>query len=150
MARWAPARADVIGEYSAEVLDLFPSGRILVGLDCDDSAAGAAFAGDVAAAIAGRGVPAQAVELQDEAGFRAQVLAPFRAGTSLPGERAVLVVSGQGLLEPALVGVWHTTAWLDVPGAERIDRRTVPRTRANATFDLGDPAHPRRVFADAC
>ena len=74
----------------------------------------------------------------------------FRAGTVLPGERAVLVVSGQGLLEPGLVGVWHTTAWLDAPGATRIDRRTVPRTRANATFDLGDPAHPRRVFADAC
>ncbi len=143
-------RADVIGEYAAEVQDLFPSGRILVGLDCDDSAAGVAFARDLAAAIAARGVAAEAVELQDAAAFRAGVLARFRDGTVLPGERAVLVVWGQGLLEPGLVGVWHTTAWLDVPGAPRIDRRTVPRTRANATFDLGDPAHPRRVFADAC
>ncbi|MCU1474735.1 hypothetical protein [Amnibacterium sp.] len=62
----------------------------------------------------------------------------------------MLVVSGQGLLEPGLVGVWHTTAWLDLPGAPRIRRRTVPRTRANATFDLTDVTHPRRVFADAC
>jgi hypothetical protein len=150
MARWAPARADVIGEYAAEVQDLFPSGRILVGLDCDDSAVGAAFADELAAAIAVRGVPAETAELQDAAAFRAEVLAPFRAGTFLAGERAVLVVAGQGLLEPALVGIWHTTAWLDVPGAERIHRRTVPRTRANATFDLSDPAHPRRVLADAC
>lgn len=150
MARWAPVRADVISEYAAEVQDLFPGGRILVGLDCDDTAAGAAFAGDLAAAISTRGVPAEAVELQDGAAFRADVLAPFRAGTVLPGERAVLVVSGQGLLEPGLVGVWHTTAWLDAPTGTRIDRRTIPRTRANATFDLGDPAHPRRVFADAC
>jgi hypothetical protein len=150
MARWAPARADVIGEYAAEVQDLFPSGRILVGLDCDDPSVGAAFARDLAAAIAAQGVPAEAAELHDEAAFRAGVLTPFRAGSLLPGERAVLVVAGQGLLEPGLVGVWHTTAWLDAPGGERIRRRTVPRTRANATFDLGDPEHPRRVFTDAC
>ncbi|HEY0375285.1 MAG TPA: hypothetical protein VGC94_10845 [Amnibacterium sp.] len=150
MARWAPARADVIGEYAAEVQQLFPSGRILVGLDADDPAAGAAFAEDLAAAIRGRGVPAGTATFTDEAAFRAEVLAPFRAGALLPGERAVLTVSGRGLLEPGVVGVWHTTAWLDVPGAPRIRRRTVPRTRANATFDLSDVDHPRRVFADAC
>lgn len=143
-------RADVIGEYAAEVQDLFPAGRILVGLDCDDAVADLAFARDLAAAISARGVAAEAVELRDEAAFRTEVLAPFRAGGVLPGERAVLVVAGQGLLEPGLVGVWHTTAWLDVPGAARIDRRTAPPTRANATFDLSDVAHPRRVFADAC
>ena len=150
MARWAPARADVIGEYAAEVQETFPAGRILVGLDCDDAGAGAAFASDLAAAIVEQGVPAQAAELRDEAAFRGHVLAAFRAGTLVPGERAALVVAGQGLLEPGLVGVWHTTAWLDVPGAPRIRRRTVPRTRANATFDLSDVDHPRRVFADAC
>ncbi|HEV7623942.1 MAG TPA: hypothetical protein VGO26_07395 [Amnibacterium sp.] len=150
MARWTPARADVIGEYATEVVELFPSGRILIGLDADDPAAGAAFAEDLAAAVAGWGVPAGTATVADGAAFRTEVLAPFRAGVLLPGERAVLVVGGRGLLEPGLVGVWHTTAWLDVPDAERIRRRTVPRTRANATFDLSDVAHPRRVFADAC
>ncbi len=150
MARWAPARADVIDEYAAEVLEVFARGRILVGLDRDDAVAGTAFAADLAAAIAARGVPAAPAAFDDEQAFRTAVLEPFRAGAVLPGDRAVLVVQGQGLLEPGVVGLWHATAWLDVPGAPRIDRRTVPRTRAAATFDLSDPAHPRRVFADAC
>ena len=150
MARWAPARADVIDEYAAEVLEVFARGRILLGLDRDDPDAGAAFAADLVAAITARGVPAAAVAFEDEQSFRTALLGPFRAGVLLPGDRAVLVVQGQGLLEPGVVGLWHATAWLDVPGAPRIDRRTVPRTRAAATFDLTDPAHPRRVFADAC
>jgi hypothetical protein len=29
-------------------------------------------------------------------------------------------------------------------------RELDPRKVANASFDLGDAAHPRRVFADAC
>jgi len=74
MARWAPVRADVIGEYAAEVQDLFPAGRILVGLDCDDAVADLAFARDLAAAISARGVAAEAVELRDEAAFRTEVL----------------------------------------------------------------------------
>ena len=150
MPRWAPVRADVIDEYAAEVLGVFSRGRILLGLDRDDADAGAAFAVDLAAAIGALGAPAAAVAFDDEQRFRSALLGPFRAGALLPGDRAVLVVQGQGLLEPGVVGLWHATAWLDVPGAPRIDRRTVPRTRAAATFDLTDPAHPRRVFADAC
>lgn len=150
MARWAPARADVIGEYAAEVLEVLPAGRVLVGLDSDDAAAGAVFAADLAAAIGDRGVPAATAAFEDEGPFRAEVLTLFRSGALLPGERAVLVVSGQGLLEPGAVGIFHTTAWLDAPDAPHVRRRTIPRTRANATFSLADPAHPRRVFADAC
>ncbi|HEY8318050.1 MAG TPA: hypothetical protein VIG76_04415 [Amnibacterium sp.] len=150
MARWAPARADVIDEYAAEVLGVFPHGRILLGLDRDDAEVGAAFATDLAASITAAGVPAAAVAFVDEPTFRIAVLGPFRAAALLPGDRAALVVHGQGLLEPGVVGLWHATAWLDVPGAPRIERRTIPRTRAAATFDLSDAAHPRRVFADAC
>lgn len=150
MARWAPARADVIGEYADEVLEVFPAGRVLVGLDRDDAEAGEAFAADLAAALRERGVAAQTATFSDEASFRSDVLATYRAGDLVPGERAVLVVQGQGLLEPGVVGIFHTTAWLDSPDAPRIPRRTVPRTRANATFTLADAAHPRRVFADAC
>lgn len=150
MARWAPARADVIDEYAAEVLQVFPGGRILVGLDRDDAAAGESFAADLAAALSARGVLAAGAAFGDEPSFRTAVLGPFRAGAVLPGDRAVLVVQGQGLLEPEVVGLWHATAWLEVPGAVRVDRRTAPRTRAAATFDLSDAAHPRRVFADAC
>ena len=151
MARWAPARADVIDEYAAEVLEVFARGRILLGLDRDDPDVRRGVRrrprrGDHGARRA-RGAPSPS---SDEQSFRTALLGPFRAGALLPGDRAVLVVQGQGLLEPGVVGLWHATAWLDVPGAPRIDRRTVPRTRAAATFDLSDPAHPRRVFADAC
>src|SRR3954465_10366305 len=121
MARWAPARADVIDEYAAEVLEVFARGRILLGLARDDPEAGAAFAADLVAAITARGVPAAAVAFEDEQSFRTALLGPLRAGVLLPGDRAVLVVQGQGLLEPGVVGLWHATAWLDVPDAPRID-----------------------------
>jgi len=150
VARWAPARADVIGEYADEALAVFPAGRILIGLDGDDAAARTGFAADLAAAVVERGVPAEAAAFRDEAAFRVDLLGPFRAGALLPGDRAVLVVEGQGLLEPGVVGIWHLTAWLDSPEAPRVARRSVPRTRAAVTFDLTDAAHPRRVFADAC
>ena len=90
-------------------------------------------------------------------------------------EHAVLVVEGIFLHRRELVGLWRTSAWLDVaigtafarcverdgwdpaPGAElesvffAAERRYLaeadPRRRAGATFDLTDPAHPRRVLS---
>ena len=124
----------------------------------------------------------------DEAAFRAQVLTPYRRGEHVvveraisggamtdgfqPPERAVLVVTGPFLHFGDLAGVWHTSAWLQVPrevAAERdaarlpgvdpapwsalVDlafRRLDARKLANASFDLTDPAHPSRRFEDAC
>jgi uridine kinase len=209
MARWQPARDDVIAEYAREVLEVHPSGRIVVGLDGIEDPAGTApsareaFATDLAAALVGAGVPAAAVPLglfaaeprstdperfYDEARFRSQVLTPYRRegvfavseptddgwatrGYELP-ERAVLVVSGPFLHFPALAGIWHTSAWLQIGRAEASEhdaarlpgvdpapwtalvdlafRRLDARKPANASFDLTDPAHPRRVFEDAC
>src|SRR5947209_1527032 len=63
MARWAPARADVIGEYADEVLQLFPRGRILVGIDGLDGAGKTTFARELAEALDARGVPAAALSL---------------------------------------------------------------------------------------
>ena len=222
MARWAPARADVISEYAEEVLGLFPSGRILVGIDGLDGAGKTTFANDLSAAIRGLGVASAAVSLDafhtaravrhtppddgrtwyahayDYDAFRAKVIAPFRRGEPValehrsrvddavlddpsmfhPEERAVLVVEGVFTLRPEIRGIWHTTALLDVPidiafarcverdgwdpaddailnrtffAAERIYLHEVhPRTVTNATFDVTDVEHPRRVFADAC
>jgi hypothetical protein len=190
MARWQPERSDVIREYAREVLEVHPRGRLVVGLDGIEDPAGSepsvreAFAADLAAAISAEGVEATAVPLgryavrpqaadperfTDEDAFRSEVLAPFRRGE---GDRAVLVVSGAFLHVPSLAGIWHTSAWLQLPRAEALEldaarlpgvdlapwsalvdlafRRLDARKLANASFDLTDPAHPRRVFEDAC
>ena len=194
MARWQPLRSDVIAEYAREVLAVHPRGRILVGLDGiehpdegDLPSAREAFGLDLAGAFAAEGVPAEALpmgrsafrplaaspeRLYDEAAFRETVLQPFRRGERVGGDRAVLVVSGPFLHFGDLAGVWHTSAWLQMPrrvererdaarlpGADLprwaalVDlafRRLDARKRAKATFDLTDAEHPRREFEDAC
>ena len=213
MARWQPSRDDVIGEYAAEVLGVFPQGRIVVGLDGIESplpgaqpSGREAFARDLAGAFVERGVPAAAIRLGDflvpgdlprdperlidvEA-FRQRVLTPFRRGDDLevpsgdsesettftPGDRAVLVVSGPFAHLGELPGIWHRSAWLQIPRAEARSRdarrtgsaedsaeasawdalvetafrRRDARKLATASFDLTDPEHPRRRFEDAC
>jgi hypothetical protein len=195
MARWEPARADVIAEYAREILDVHPRGRLVVGIDGiehpgegDRPSGREAFAADLAAALAAEQVPAQAVRMGrfavldagtpegffDEAAFRAEVLTPYRrdALEGLEGDRAVLVVSGPFLHFGDLAGVWHTSAWCQLPRAVALERdaarlpgvdlgpwtalvdlafrRLDARKLANATFDLTDDAHPRRRFEDAC
>jgi uridine kinase len=194
MARWQPLRTDVIAEYAREVLEVHPRGRILVGLDGiehpdegDTPSGREGFALDLAGAFAAEGVPAEALpmgrfavrplatspeRLYDEGAFRESVLQPFRRGDRVGGDRAVLVVSGPFLHFGDLAGIWHTSAWLQVPrhveqerDAQRLPgadlaawsalvdlsfRRLDARKLANATFDLTDPEHPRREFEDAC
>jgi hypothetical protein len=196
MARWQPARADVIAEYAREILEVHPSGRLVVGLDgIEHPQQGAqpsgreAFAADLAAALAAAGVPSRATsmahfvrsplaatpeEVLDETAFRARVLTPYRRGAleGVEGERAVLVVSGPFLHVGDLAGVWHTSAWLQLPRAVAVERdaarlpgvdlapwtalvdlafrRLDARKLAKATFDLTDVAHPSRRFEDAC
>jgi uridine kinase len=146
MARWQPARADVITEYAREVLEVHPRGRVLVGLDgIEDPAQGTAptgreaFAADLATALADEGVRSLAVPMgdfaaeprattperfYDEARFRAHVLTPFRRGelAGAAGERAVLVVSGPFLHFGDLAGVWHTSAWLQLSRELEVER----------------------------
>lgn len=131
----------------------------------------------------------------DYAAFRRLVVEPYRRGDRIPlahrpsgngtildppvfapAERAVLVVEGPFLHRPELVGLWHTSALLQVPRADArqraAERDGIPvddphlerefqavelyyravdaRKLANASFDMTDPAHPRRIFADAC
>ncbi|WP_375388094.1 hypothetical protein [uncultured Amnibacterium sp.] len=145
MARWQPARADVLGEYAREILEVHPRGRIVVGLDGIEDPAGSApsgreaFATDLAAAVEAEGVAALAIPMGrfaaeprakdpqrffDERTFRSEVLDPYRKGAlaGASAERAVLVVSGPLLHFGALAGVWHTSAWLQLSRAEEVER----------------------------
>jgi hypothetical protein len=146
MARWQPARADVIDEYAREVLAVHPTGRVVVGLDgIEDPAAGTApsgreaFGTDLAAAFAALGVDALAVPMgafavepratsperfYDEAAFRSSVLTPYRKGglEGARGDRAVLVVSGPFLHFGDLAGIWHTSAWLQLSRELEVER----------------------------
>lgn len=195
MARWQPARADVLAEYAREILQVQPSGRIVVGLDGIEDPEGGEpaererFAADLVLAFTAEGVAAVTIPMarfavrplasspdrfSDEVGFRARVLTPFRRGEldGVSADRAVLVVSGPFLHFGDLAGIWHTSAWLQLPrevAAERdaarlpgvdpapwaalVDlafRRLDARKLANAGFDLADAEHPRRRFEDAC
>ncbi len=179
MARWAPLRADVIDELGTEVLDAFPRGRILIGVDGFDDERTTAFGRDLAAAIRHAGVDAAALAFSayraghgyDVAAFRTGVLGPYRNGDAIDvvdpalaaGDRSVLVVSGRYLLAPDLVGIWHSSIWLNSPldetapkgGADwdegkRYLHDVDPKRRANADVDATDAEHPRRTFADSC
>lgn len=178
MARWEPARADVIAEYAREVLEVHPAGRVLVGLDgIEDPAEGTsptareAFAGDLAAAITALGVDSSAVPMgafavdpratsperfHDEAEFRARVLTPYRKGelAEAPGERAVLVVSGPFLHIGDLAGIWHTSAWLQLSREQEVERDAerlpgVDRAPWTALVDLAFRRLDARKLANA-
>lgn len=146
MARWQPARDDVIAEYAREVLEVHSSGRVVVGLDgIEDPAEGTrptgreAFATDLAAAFVVLGVDAHAVPMgafavdpratsperfYDEAEFRSRVLTPYRRGelAEVSADRAVLVVSGPFLHFGDLAGIWHTSAWLQLSRELELER----------------------------
>lgn len=72
MARWSPARADVLSAYAREILEAFPRGRLLVGIDGLDGAGKTTFARDLAAAVATAGVAAATVSVDDFQSARAE------------------------------------------------------------------------------
>lgn len=166
MARWVPARADVIGELADEILHNYRNGRAVVGVDGVPGAGQAAFADDLADAfrerdmVAYRGT-ANAQRDTDGSAVRAETIAPFRAGEGDYGDggSAILVIDGTRLHGPELLSAFVSTVWLSTPGREAgevdpeqaaYERRSAPRVKATANIDATDPEHPRRTFADSC
>lgn len=113
----------------------------------------------------------------DADAFRDAIATPFRRGDAdLPAAGgatgvaadAVLLVDGPFLLQPALVGLWNYSVFVEVPrevAAERtagdadapsadVQRAYVgairPRTRAIAIVDNTDADAPVRRYADSC
>ena len=59
------------------------------------------------------------------------------------GAETVLVVDGRRLLNDAVRGIWHFTAWT-LAGDE------LPKTNVNVNVDVTDEATPKRYFYDYC
>ncbi len=148
MVRWQPARSDVLDALAGEILQNYSTGRVLVAIDGDETAATEFFADDLATAVRARGFTAdRATEpTADErvTAFRAE------AGDGL------LIVDGPQLLRRELAGRWSFSVWVEgtdaEPSADAAEyvRQIAPRGRASAIVDNRDPLHPRRIFADSC
>ncbi|MFT4123190.1 MAG: hypothetical protein QM635_05085 [Microbacteriaceae bacterium] len=126
MARWAPARQDVIAELAREITGVY-TGRAIVAIMADDERESAAFGQELAEAVT--------------AGGRTAVLS--RDGVGAADGVVTIVVGPAARRQPT---AFHVRVWLDH------DRPEDARERAEAAvvFDLSEPEHPRRRFADSC
>ena len=105
----------------------------------------------------------------DESKLRRMLVEPFRLGGSTgwspkafdavadrevetswvtgPAD-AVLVVDGAQLNSPELATLWNYSIYVE--GASPVGKGDDERFRSTAVIDNRDPAHPRRLFDDAC
>lgn len=128
MARWAPRKQDVLDAFASEITTVYPD-RAIVAILADDPAESAAFARDLADAIVASGHAATTADAFD--------------GAAADG---VTVVSGPAARDEANLGRSHVQVWLDHGRDE--DRHL--RRAIGVVFDVSDPDHPRRRFADSC
>jgi len=136
--RWQPQKGDVLAALAEDIAHNYGSGRANVGIAASSTEAGAAFADDLAEAIAATG----------RAVYRASIV-----GTDIPprdesNADSLLVASGDEVGALAVSGHWNYTVWLDDRNDERRNRDA--RAAASALIDNTDAEHPRRVFADSC
>ncbi|WP_353814552.1 hypothetical protein [Agromyces sp. SYSU T00266] len=147
MAQVTEDRRQLVESVAEEFLHNAWRGRRLVAVEGASEAAAARFADDLAATLVERGQRAVRRSLGDvdEATLRAETVDPFRAG-SLAGaedDDTVLVVDGRRLLNDAVRGIWHFTAWT-LAGDE------LPHASTNVIIDLTDQSAPTRYFYDLC
>ncbi|WP_022892849.1 hypothetical protein [Agromyces subbeticus] len=151
----AQPRDELLEGIAEEFLHHAPRGRRLIAVDGAATVDTARFADDLAAVLRGRGQSVVRASVGgadetggahriDEAALRAEVVDPFRAGTT-PGasDDSVLVVDGRGLLDDAVRGIWHFSVWLKA-GDE------LPHSGASVIVDVTDDAAPSRFFYDYC
>lgn len=167
MARWQPARTDIIGEMADEILHNYRNARAVVGVDGVPGAGQDAFADDLAAALRERGAVAYRASVDaaadpDASTVRSGAIEPFRAGAAPydEAEAGVLVLDGTRLHAHELLSAFVYTIWLSTPRSTSTDevdpeqakyeKLTAPRIKATANVDNTDPEHPHRTFADSC
>ncbi|REJ05855.1 hypothetical protein DY023_07845 [Microbacterium bovistercoris] len=134
----SPVHDEIAGEF----LRSRRGGARLVAVASPDAALSAAFAEDLAAAFARRGVLASsaAQDGRSEEALRDELVAPLRAA----GADAVTIVAGDGsLLAGRARWLWHFRIWLATDD-------DLADTTADAIVDITDPQHPARRLADFC
>lgn len=127
MARWAPQKHDVLDAFATEIASVYPR-RVIVAIMADDAAESAAFGDDLAVAL-------------ESAGRHAVVSDTFDAAPDV-----VTIVVGPEARDEANLQRSNVPVWLD---HDRDDDRRLRRT-IGVVFDVSDPEHPRRRFADSC
>jgi hypothetical protein len=150
MAELSDERRALLDWIALEFLHNSWAGRRLVAVEGANDEAAARFADDLAGVLRERGQTVLRLSLGDvdEATLRGDTIEPFRSGT-LPGAEGdagaetVLVVDGRRLLNDAVRGIWHFTAWT-LAGDE------LPKTNVNVNVDVTDEAAPKRYFYDYC
>jgi len=150
MAGMSDERHALIDWIALEFLHNSSAGRRLVAIEGASDEPAARFADDLATVLRERGqtVVRRSLGDVDEATLRRDTVDPFRGGT-LPGAEGddaaetVLIVDGRRLLNDAVRGIWHFTAWT-LAGDE------LPKTGVNVNVDITDETAPKRYFYDYC
>lgn len=142
--RWAPEKKDVMRELATEILHNYARGRVLVAVDAPPGADTTGFAADLVEAVRAEGHEASGEALDAFSARRAE-----GSGPAVPGDApdVVHVVDGPGAQREDLRGAWHLVLWLAQAGEARGGSA---RAGATIVVDAADPAHPRRVYDDAC
>jgi hypothetical protein len=127
MARWAPQKQDVLDAFAQEIVSTYPS-KAAVAVLARDAEESRVFGAGIAEAITATGRAATVSE-----------------STEVSPD-AITIVVGPVALDEANWTRWNVPVWLDHDADE--DRGM--RRKAGVVFDVSDPEHPRRRFADSC
>ena len=141
----------VVHDLVSEMLSRLPSGGGIVAVDGDAGEQVSDMGSQLAREISARGLTSS---------VRAFTGTDFE---SSPADTDVVLVVGEGALQPDVRTRWNWTLWVEASGArdpasndrtavafESYRSRDEPKGAASAIVDVSDPEAPRRDWNDAC
>jgi hypothetical protein len=128
MTAWAPQKQDVIDEFARELTSVYSRGKAAIAVQAHDATESLTFANELSAAIAATGRSSRVSDVADAV------------------DDTVTVYGGDVTMDAANATRWNVTVWLD----HALDADRARRKDSGVVFDVTDPEHPRRRFADSC
>jgi hypothetical protein len=141
----------VVHDLVSEMLSRLPSGGGIVAVDGDAGEQVSDMGSQLALEISARGLTSS---------VRAFTGKDFE---SLPADTDVVLVVGEGALQPDVRTRWNWTLWVEASGVrdpasndrtavafESYRSRDEPKGAASAIVDVSDPEAPHRDWNDAC